>query len=184
MNVFFEQPLYAIFLGILVESVLVMVYLQSGKRWLISVMVLVALLAGGGVMLERLVVTDRETVEATMTQIVADIESNDASLVLAHIAKEATKKRAEAERILALVKFRSVEIRRIIEIKTMPDLTPPQAKANFTVKPVVSDSSGTFEDFPAPRRLEVTFVKEGGDWRILDYKIFNLLGDNGNPLKP
>ena len=184
MNVFFEQPLYAVFLGVLVEAVLVMVYLQSGKRWLISVMLLVALLAGGGVMLERMVVTDRETVEATMTQIVADIESNDASLVLAHIAKEATKKRAESQRILAMVKFRSVEIRRIIKIETMPELSPPQAKANFTVKPVVSDSSGTIEDFPAPRRLEVTFVKEGDAWRILDYEIFNLMGDKSNPLRP
>lgn len=135
--------------------------------------------AGGVILLlpllwlvERMVVTDREAVEATLHAIAADVKSNNQVAVLDHIYSGAPSLKQRAEGEMPNYRFTECKINKIHRIEVNVGDSPPSAEAEFNV--YVSGTFGiggqsiTTETF---RYVALKLRKEkDGRWRVEDYR--------------
>ncbi len=77
MVIFVESPWPILFIGIAAEAVLAFLLLRTGLGKFLIAMIGVAVLIAAGLIVERLVVTDRERVEQTLDAAVAAVRRND-----------------------------------------------------------------------------------------------------------
>ncbi len=125
---------------------------------------------------ERLVVTDREVIEATLDVIAADVKSNNRAAILSHIDPGATGLRARAEGEIANYQFDECRVNKLHGIEIDYSQQPPSAVANFNVH-----VHGTFkvgsETLPPGdyfRRIEPHLRQDAdGRWRVENYDHFN-----------
>ncbi|MEX2027173.1 MAG: hypothetical protein WEH44_07725, partial [Pirellulaceae bacterium] len=123
-------------------------------------------------LVERLVVTDREAIEATLHQIAADVKSNNRAAVLGHIDPAATWLRARAEGEIANYQFTECKVNKLHGIEVNYRDQPHTAVAEFNVY-----VSGTFkvgsEMLPPGdyfRRIELHLRQDAdGHWRVENY---------------
>ncbi|HZZ73379.1 MAG TPA: hypothetical protein VFE24_14085 [Pirellulales bacterium] len=169
MDVFFENSWKFLILGGLIEIGLIALLVKSGRGMWIYVMAAVALLTGGLVCLERLVVTPREQVEKALYAAAAAVESNNLNAVLDTISPTAKEMRADLRARLPNYKIDRVSIKSDLAI-TVNDLTaPPTARAEFHVVVTGGDRAGNFHDMSYPIFLTVYFERQGDRWLMSGY---------------
>lgn len=171
MTSLLENPLPAILIGVLTTAILGSGWLKTGRQWLLYLMIAAILLTVGAVFLERMVITDREQITATLHEIADLVERNeiDAALEYAHSGWLEVRSQATAE--LPRYEFLEVSIGRNLEIEVFPEHIPPKATAKFTVVVVLSTKDHSVSGGRIPRFVEVIFLKEeSGDWRVSDYE--------------
>ena len=138
-------------------------------------------LIGAGVMLalvplawmvERLVVTDREAIEAMLYEIAAEVKSNNRAAVLSYIHSQESALRAQAEREIGNYRFTDCKITPVHETVVEGDEPPRTAVAHFNAY-----AAGTFKvnnetiTTDVIRRIELTFrQEEDGRWRVVNYE--------------
>lgn len=139
-------------------------------------------------LVERLVVTDREVIEATLHEIAADVKSNNRAAVLSHIDPGAKWLRARAEGELGNYQFTACRVNKLHGIEVNYQKRPLTAVADFNVH-----VAGTFrvnnETFPEGdyfRRVELHLRQDAdGRWLVEDYShrspIPGLRDDGGEP---
>ena len=126
MDIFLESPWPAIVLGIFGEAVLAVMLVRTGRGVLLWAMIGVLALALLGVGVERLVVTDNKLITAVLYDTAAALEANDLNRVLAHVAADADKTRADARSALSEAEITELKIR-YLEIKINRLTSPPSA---------------------------------------------------------
>ena len=136
----FESPILVIVIGLTTTALLGGLWLQTGKRPLLVLLVAVLALTVAGVVLERSVETDREQIEKTLHRIARDIERNDRPAVLAHIHSRAALIRQAAATETAAYEFEQVNIKSNLKIDVDASAEPKTATAKFNV--VVIGSGG------------------------------------------
>jgi hypothetical protein len=83
----FDQPLYIVVIGIVLGVIVGALWTASGRlEWLYALGAVVAFTLVW-LLVERLVVTDREAIRATLLEIARDVQSNDVERVVKHVAK-------------------------------------------------------------------------------------------------
>ena len=165
-----ESPWPILLIGIAVEAVLAIALLRSGQGKMLWAMLGVAGLLVVGLVVERLVVTDREAVENTLDTAVAAVEANDLNRLLECISPSAQKTRADARWALGRVEFRKARITDL-EITINRLTSPPTAKAKFHAIGTGRDRLG---ESPYPsfmRPVTVNLRREKGRWLIGDYSV-------------
>jgi hypothetical protein len=126
-------------------------------------------------MVERLVVTDRETIEATLHQIAADVKSNNRAAVLGHIDAGATRLRAQAEGEIANYHFTECKINKLHFVEVKSGSQPRSAVAEFNVYVSGSFQVGN-ESFTGDffRRIHLDLLQDPrGQWRVVNYNHSN-----------
>jgi len=170
MGWLFENPLPAVLMGGLTVAMLGSGWLRTGQKWLLYLMVVVILLTVGAVVLERMVVTDREQIERTLHEIADLVEQNriDAALEYAYSGSPEIREQAITE--LGSYRFHRIDIKRNLKIEVFPDHIPPKATAEFNVLVVFSTKDGFLNQEYVLRFVEVTFYREDdGQWRAAEY---------------
>src|SRR5438105_17370 len=99
MNWLFESPIVIVIAGVALILALAAAWSASGRKELLYALGAAFALLIAALVIERLVVTDREAINTTLLQIARDVQSNNRRAVLQHIASSASslKQRAEAE---------------------------------------------------------------------------------------
>ena len=122
-------------------------------------------------MVERLLVTDREAIEATLFAIAAEVKNNNRAAVLRYIHSQASELRAKAEAEMGNYRFNECKINRIHEIVVSGDKRPKSAVASFNVY-----ANGSFRvnnetiSGDVFRRIELHLRQEDdGNWRVENY---------------
>lgn len=175
MSAFLESPWPALWLGLVAEALLGVAWFQTGNKRLfqamIGALVVVLLLLA----LEALVVTDREAVSNTLENTASAMATNDLNQVLAFIAPEATKLRADAERYLPNVMVRDANIGGDLEVTINRLTNPPTARATFTGR-INAASRGAerlpYENFV--KKFTLKLRQEGDGWLLTDYEMGDL----------
>ncbi|MBA4016826.1 MAG: hypothetical protein C0483_06540 [Pirellula sp.] len=85
MSWFTENPLPPVLIGVILEALLVVVLMRTGKKSVLWGMVGLAALVAGIVVLERSIVTPREEVKQAIEEIRALVEANDRPALLQRI---------------------------------------------------------------------------------------------------
>jgi len=172
MNWLFEQPIVIVIFGVAVVLALAGAWSATGRRELLYGVGAALALLLAGLVVERLVVTDREAIRQTLVHIARDVQSNNRRSVVAHIASSAPslKKKAEAE--LPNYQFTECRVTKVHSIDVSTQATPPTAIVRFNVVASGSFRYGGFEvsDSQVPRWIELQIVKEkDGRWTVEDY---------------
>jgi len=170
MEWLWEKPLFIVIMGLLTAVILGGLWLQTGRK-----RALYALLVALGVMglllvVERVVETDRERIDALLHHVARLVERNDidAALRFAHSKADSIRRQARAE--LPLYEFHRIRIKQNLEITVDAKRSPATAVARFNVTVVLSDRSGLLKDRHIPRFVVVRFEKEGEEWRATHYR--------------
>ena len=170
METLLESPLPVIVLGIVVEAILGVVYLNNRRASLIAAMVGVLVVVAAGVLVERWVMTDREQIEATLEGAAEALGANDLDQVLLFIDPEADKTIGIARANMLLVTIHSAKVNGL-EIEINRFTSPPMAQTRF-VGLVDFEGSPGVNQFVSRGRLvlkfEVEMVFKDGRWLIGD----------------
>ena len=146
MNWLFEQPGYAIAIGVIGICVFGFLWLQtSSSRWLVCAFSVVGISAAM-VALERWVETDRERIHTSLHGLVDAIQHSDVDAVFALLHPQASSVRKDADYYLNRFKFQRVVIKPNLRIQL--DRQADAAVAEFNVLLVVRLPSDSM-----PRRM-------------------------------
>ena len=171
MSWLFEDPTMLIASGVLIEALLAVALVKSGRLVLLLAMAGVLALVLAGVFVERLVVTEREQIEATLDGVSRELEANNLEGVLSWIDPAADGMRQDVRARVSQARIREVRVFDL-NIDINHYVTPPTAQAHFTGR-----IRGTYRgEAPASgegmllRRLTVDFRQAGDRWLITDYQ--------------
>ena len=172
MNWLFDQPLAIVVIGVLTLVALGAAWAVTGRRELVQALVVVFLLMVAGLVVERLVVTDREAIEATLLQIARDVQSNKMNAVVAHVYSGAPELKKKAESELPNYRFTECRVTKIHTIEVDAKAQPRKAVAEFNVM-----ASGSFKTDlgeltdTVPRWVRLHMVRDkDGRWNVQDYE--------------
>jgi hypothetical protein len=173
MNWLFEQPLIIVVLGLLLILGLGAAWSATGRKELLLAMGAALAVLIGGLVMERLIITDREAIDATLEQIASDVQSNNRSALLRHIYSGAPRLKQKAEAELPNYEFTECRITKIFT-RDIDTLAEPRsaivefnilASGNFTYEGV------SFSDTNIPRWVKLHLVREkDGRWTVQEYE--------------
>lgn len=163
-----ESPWPALWIGLILEVLLAIALVRTGRGAIIGAMVLVLALSGGLIFLERVVVTEREEVENTLDDIAAAVEANDVQKVLAAFSPKCPRVN-EVRSTLSRVKVRAANVGGDFEVTFNRLTSPPSAKTRFTGYIDAHDNKGEIPYEHIIRKFQVTLQKQGDRWLIADF---------------
>jgi hypothetical protein len=170
MVIFVESPWPILFIGIAIEAMLGFLLLQTGRGKLLIAMIGVAVVVVAGLIVERLVVTDREAVEQTLDAAVAAVRKNDLNGAIACISPSAEAPRSLTRMVLSRVDVQEAHISSL-EVKVNRLTSPPSANAKFLAVGRGKDRKGEWPYQSFAQRVTLQLQLEGGRWLVTGYKI-------------
>src|SRR6476469_8713207 len=118
----YEQPLVIVALGVALILALGAAWSATGRKELLYACGAAFVLLVAGLIVEKVVVTDREAIRTTVVQIARDVQHNDRRAVLAHIYSGSPGLRRQAEAELPKYQFTELRITRIHLIDVDPNV--------------------------------------------------------------
>jgi hypothetical protein len=175
MDFFFENPWRIVSIGIAVEAVLTFLLFQTGRGKILWAMIAVALLTAAGVIVERLVVTDREAVENTLDAAVDAVKADNEKQLLACIAPSAKSPQEDAAWVLKRVTVEEAYLSGL-KITVNRSTNPPTAEAKFLAVGSATLKGGLVAHERYATHVTVRLRQEGGRWLVVDYAIEDVPG--------
>lgn len=167
---FTENPAPILIGGGGVLLILLVLLLKTGRGVILTAMLGVAIVMGLAVLIDRLVVTDRERVANLVYEAAAAAQRNEIEPIIANILPSATAVRAEARRWIGQVRLSDVTITNI-RVDLDRAAKPRAATAVFRVlaKGEVRDRTAVYPgDYFG--LITAHFVREEGRWMLADYQ--------------
>src|SRR3954447_23956551 len=168
MTYLVENPWPGLVLAALIELALGILLVRAGRAWVIAAMAGVLIAAVALVIIERLVVTDKEEIENSLETVASALEAHDVPRVLATLAPEFPR-RAEVERVLARFEVSQARVGSDLEVRFNPLTNPPSATAYFTGHLEGKDLRGQLPYEHLIRKFKIVFRRDGDRWVIADY---------------
>jgi hypothetical protein len=168
--IFLESPWPWFILGIAVEAVLAVALLRTQRGYLLWVMLGVGAFVLLGLLVERLVITDRKLVMRTLDAGVAAAKANNLDRLLDCISPTAKNPRDYARLVLSRAEVEDAHIHDL-EITINRLTSPPTATARFLAVGKGRDRKGEFPNQPFAERVVVELRREGGRWLVADFEV-------------
>jgi hypothetical protein len=169
---FLDQPIYIALFGLLLAVVAGGIWTTTGRKAWLLVVGFVIVVTAGLLVVERLVVTDREAIRQTLADLARDVKSNTVSQVVAHIDPASTEVINEAQREMPNYQFTDCRITKVHEIKVDAGAQPRTAVVEFNVVASGTFRQGSMElaDSSVPRWVRLNLVRDdSGAWKVTDY---------------
>ncbi|MCS7238035.1 MAG: hypothetical protein NZ899_07175 [Thermoguttaceae bacterium] len=163
-----EDPLPILFVGVLAEALLGLALLHTGRMYIVPGMIAVAILTGGAIIAEALIVTDREAIEAQLERGAAAFVQRDWATIDALIAPDAQTTRSRASFVLEHLKFHWIKIRQL-EITVNRLTSPPTAEAKFRVAFRFEETTGQYPYRYDEVGLLVELMLTNQGWLVTDH---------------
>jgi hypothetical protein len=172
MTWLWEQPLVIVLMGVAAVAALLAAWAISGRKELLATAAAAAVLMGLGLVIERLVVTDREAIQQMLMQVVRDVRSNNLRAVTQHIARRAPQLRQKVITEMPRYHFEDCRITRVHTIEVDTQAQPRTARVEFNVVASGSfrDDGIELHDSQVPRWVCLYLVQEeDGRWKVENY---------------
>jgi len=172
MNWLYEQQLVIVVIGVALILGLGAAWSGSGRKELLFAIGGVLLLLIAGLVVERLVVTDREAIRATLAQMAHDVQNNNRRAIIEHIYSGAPQLKQQVESELRNYHFTECRITKINRIDVDDHIEPRSAIVEFNVigsGSSAKDPIGEVEHFPRWVRLQMIREKDGR-WTVAEYE--------------
>jgi len=168
---FFESPLTIVALGVAIIFAIGAAWTATGRQELLYALAAAIMLLFAGLITERLVVTDREQIRATLQEIARDVKNNDHRRILGHIHSSATAIKQKAQAEMPKYKFTDFRITKIHSIDVDRSAAPLSAVVELNVV-----GGGTFHEQGlqmdhVARWVKLHLLKEkDGRWTVAEYE--------------
>ena len=169
MSWLFEDPTLVLAAGVMIEALLAVALVRTGRVALAGMMAGVLLLVLLLVLVEWWVVTDVEQVEATLDGAAAALEANDVEALLNTIDPDAAEMRSQVGSILGRVVIREVRIRDL-KITLRQSRGSTSAEADFLGIVSLEEAVGGMPYENYIRRLTVYLRRRDGRWLMIGYE--------------
>lgn len=175
MNWLVEDPTPTLVALVLIEALLVIALVKTGRGALLAAIAGVALLGVGLLALEWLVVTDKETVEDTLAGAAHALETNDPAALIRYIDPASPMGKAVAQEMSRVTISKATVSR--LDVKFNRHTSPPTAEADFMGYINARDRRGElpYENFAG--RFTVRLRREGDAWLMTDYEMHDRTGN-------
>ena len=187
IHLFAENVWPLIWLLALAELVLLIAMVGTGRgRFLVWIGMLAAL-AVFLVVLEWLIVTDRERVDGIVDQMARAVRNEDIDELLRHLAPQCHfgAMDREAVRQLAASVLHEIEVDRVTVSDRTTQVFPRQKQATAEFLAVVRGKQSQVEFAPYPSRWVLTFHQDpAGQWQVVEIEHLQAFGENRQPLPP
>jgi hypothetical protein len=172
MNWLYEQPLAIVVVGVLVLIALGAAWSATGRQELMYALATAFLLMVAALVTERLVVTDREAIEATLLTIAKDVQSNNIHALTSHVYSGAPELKQKAEAEMPNYHFTECRLTKIHNIEVDVKAQPRTAVAEFNVVATGSfKAEGMEVSNTIPRWVRLNMVREkDGTWAVQNYE--------------
>jgi hypothetical protein len=168
MNFFFEGPWPILITGLILEAILVITVVRTGRGAVMLAIAGVGLAIGGMLVLERAIVTESEQIRITFDDICAQVVAGNLDGVLAHIDPSADKVRQMVTDAMRRAKFREAKVHSDLSIRFSEQGTTPYALANFTGSVKLNTGSQSVGHDVFLDRFKVGLLKRGDRWLVVD----------------
>jgi hypothetical protein len=174
MTWLFEDPWMIVLGGLVAEIILGVLLLKTGRGAVLGGMIGVLVLTGVLLVVERLVVTEGEQVQATLEDAAAAVVKNDPAAVQKFIAPadaapSAAGLRIYAAMILGRYTIEEAHIGGDLDIQLDTAAKPPTATARFTAQVRFKDHKGMTPYDHYVGKVRVDLRKAGDHWEVLDF---------------
>jgi hypothetical protein len=161
-----ENPWVTLGFGLALAIGFVIAGLQTGRKELLWGAVAVGLLGCGLSYLGRVVVTERESVIASLTETANALERNDHPAIYEAIYPNPTSIVMSSKQSLPSLEVETFQITKIFEIQFSGAQNARRAKVAVNVV-----LKGNYRDFQlnVPRYLEIVLYRVNGKWLVYDY---------------
>ena len=165
-----EEPMVICFVAILLLVPLVIAFVQTGRLGVLFATMGVLLIVVGLLVVEYVVVTEKESVEIALNKISFDLMSNDLDAILRHVDPLATKIVQRAKTYLPRVEIHDVKITSRVEVKMLRFRgMRPKATAEFYGMIQGSDLGGGMQNYEYRRMFVVTMIRDQNTrWLVVD----------------
>ena len=176
MTMLLENPVPVIFIGIIIEAVLAWVFANTGRNVVVLAMIGVAILVLGGVVLEWVVVTEKEEVEATLDGVAAALEDNDLETLLdEYVWTSAAHTRRRAETALQIVEVTRAKIRNL-DVIINRLTSPPTAEVCFDGTVYFRGRQAGIDADRYSAKFVAELRRENDRWLITDHIEYQMHG--------
>jgi hypothetical protein len=168
---FFDHPLSIILIGVVLGVFVGGAWTATGRKELLYALGAVVTLTVAWLLVERMVVTDREAVRATLAEIARDVQANNMQRVLGHIAKGNPSLVQRAQTEMPNYKFTECRVTKVHKTDIDSASEPRSALVEFNVAVTGTFSQGGFEGSGRYLRwVQLQLVREeDGKWRVQNY---------------
>ncbi len=170
MTVFLENPIPIVVAGIVLEAILAVVLVRTGRGVILWAMVGVLAVALGGITLEQMVVTEKERVEQTLEAVVAAVKANDREAVIRQIDPNDANTINLIDSTMRRVEFTDAKITGL-DITINRLTSPPTAHAHVIGYVGFEERSGLVQFGRRLINLDVVLGKQADRWVILEHKL-------------
>lgn len=153
-----------------IVTILLVCVLYTARASFLYATIAVVLIAAMLVFVERAIVTPREEVQQTVRAIADALESNRPEAVLQFVSSAAPDIRQQGAAALRDVYIDQVKIKPNLTVQLDEGKPPTKATATFNVVVIGGNRTQTIAHQRGAWFFTVDFVKEGTDWRVVDYK--------------
>jgi hypothetical protein len=174
-----ENPTPPVVLGIVIEALLVIVLMKTGRREALWGMIFTAAVTIAVVIANFAIVTPREEVTTALEEIRQLVEQNDRPELVKRIDPAAVSLRNQVQYDLASL---TVEKAKIDKLKVLVDDSGASAKAEFDGVVVIREGMSR----PIPLRFRVELRKLDGRWVVssAEYQPYNPLDGGASRAAP
>ncbi len=163
-----ESPLYAILGGGFLVTLCLIGYFNSQIKHLLTAAIAVAAISAGLVVLESVVVTHSEEIDATIHEIRDHVQDGDieAAVDFVHMSASIAKNAARNELKKYEVEWISIKE---MDMDLLDGSDPPEATVGFNVvvRAQFRGSGGSYMN--VPRFVKVNLVRTENGWQVLEY---------------
>jgi hypothetical protein len=144
------------------------------RRTLASLVSLIAMvsLTVLGLVVERVVHTEREQVETAVSRVLAAIEANDLPGVLTHIDPAAVAIRADASALMPQIKVEKARSLGAFEIEVAGDAAPPTAMSRLRCFLQGIHQRTGMQVAYFNQQVDIQWIKRGDQWLINGYTAY------------
>lgn len=172
MTTLLESPAPAIAIGGFLAVCALVVFLSRRTLGPLVALALVLALTGGMLVVERVVLTDREEVEAAVAGVLAAVEANDVEGVVRWIDPQDEAIVRDARALMPIVNVERARAMGGVAVDVQPGASTAQAQSKFRAM-----FNGTSREGGAPigyfDDVEISWERrEGGGWLIIGYTVY------------
>lgn len=172
MTTLLESPWPALILGGIAIAVASALFLARRDGISLAALSVAAFLTLGMVLLERMVTTEKEHVEAAIAGMLAAIETNEADRVLEWVDPGATRVRGEVVRLMPEIDVQQTGTMGRIDVVVKDTSNPPTAEATILAYlDGIHRKSGIRVPY-YKQRVDFHLVKRGERWLLDDFTAY------------
>lgn len=168
MSYLFESPFLILTIGVLLIAASGYLFVNTRQKGALIGLVVVIALTALALLVEHLVVTPREQVEASLEGLASELEANNLEGTLRYLDPSAKESRDRARWAMSRFRVTKAKVANL-QVTVNEMMSPPLAEVKFTGVIGVVDKKGSYTAQSIPVKFTATLRQHGDRWVVTEH---------------